>query len=126
MNEKVLKTYNAFASEQRAHSAAPFSIVQPTTFVSTWHYRHTSQNDFHAQVTQTSAAKIYENINPETGTFEEETYTEFQTFDLMKQIKDSIEVYRAIISDISDSEVLKTNLHGYHAANFRCAILQPR
>ena len=111
LNEKFLKTYNAFASRQRAHSAALFSIVQSSTFVLTWQYRHTSQNDFHAQVTQTSAAKIYENINPETGTFEEETCTEFQTFfDLMKQIKVSIEVYGAIISDISDIEVLKTNL----------------
>ena len=51
--------------------------------------------------------------------------TEFQkTFDLSKLIEELIEPCRAENSELSDIEILKKVLHGYHDANFSCAKLQ--
>ena len=44
--------------------------------------------------------------------------TEFQNdFDLKKQIEGIAEPYRASKSERSDNELLKKNLHRYHAAH---------
>ena len=39
-------------------------------------------------------------------------------FDLIKQIEEIIEPYRANASELSDIEILRRVLHGYHAAYF--------
>ena len=47
-----------------------------------------------------------------------------KTFDLTEKFEESIEAYRVEKSQLTDIEILKKVLHGYHAAYFSCANVQ--
>ena len=125
LNNESLKIDNTFASQNHSYIVHLFLTIYSAAFISTKQYQHHANRSFqslsYAQVT--SSAKVYDN-NSETENVTDQSNELQFLFDLFKEIEDIIEPYRANISELSDLEYLKKDLHGYKAACFPYANFQ--
>ena len=115
--DKTLKRHNILASQHFTHSELLFLTEQSTNFVSMKQYRHTSKTTSpsacFAQFTY--SAKFHEKISSEIGTINNDPSIEFQNmFDPIKQEEELIEPRRVILSELSDIDILKEFLQGFH------------
>ena len=125
LNDKAFEIYNILASQHCSNGKLLFPTAQSATFNSKKHFRHAANTNsepvYYAQVT--SSAKVHENNSASELAIAHSTESR-KTFDLIKQIEELFESYRATNSDLSDIEFLKKVLHAYHDAYFSSTKLQ--
>ena len=117
---------NDFASKNYTQSEILFLVAQSTIFMSKKHKRSIhqkySQAESHAQFT--SSSKFCGTINPEIEPIKNDQPNKFQKpFEFIKRREELSKPNQVSYYEISDIEILRKFLNGYHATFCSCANL---